>query len=293
MTSKVFPSPQGPALRARLFACKKEGRALGAFNCASFDMMLGVAGAACEAGVPCIVQTSEGLVRRLGPALLKGLFDLARAHFSAECFLHLDHCRDADILRACVDAGWDMVMFDGSRLPFRENCLATRECAAYARVRNVAVEAELGRVTGAEDGVEPGEAPFPSSGDVFAMVKATGVDCLAVGFGNAHGERATVTGLRWDVLREAASESDIPLVLHGGTGFTEDEYKKAVACGVAKINISTALKKRCAEVVGRAELREAVGKDPSVLHRELAEAVKESVLRYLRLFTVHPFREQP
>lgn len=154
--------------------------------------------------------------------------------------LHLDHGTYEGAL-ACIDAGFSSIMFDGSSLPIDENIEKTKELVRIAKEKGISVEAEVGAIGGEEDGVVGmGECADP---DQCAKIASLGVTMLAAGIGNIHGVYpANWPGLRFDVLEAVrAKTGNIPLVLHGGSGIPDDQVRKAISMGVAKVNVNTEL----------------------------------------------------
>ncbi|MDL2284544.1 class II fructose-bisphosphate aldolase [Oxalobacter sp. OttesenSCG-928-P03] len=265
-----------------LRAARYEKTAIAAFNCSAFDSMAGVAMAAKESGVPVIIQTSAALVATLGTALPKGWFDLVKKHICSDCYLHLDHCQDLVLLKNCIDAGWDMVMYDGSADKIEDNCRNITAVIAYAHKNNVAVEGEVGGVMGEESGSKSSNA-YASARDV-SMLAQCGPDCLAIGFGNVHGSYKTKETLNWDVLVQAGKTTELPLVLHGGSGLTDTEFFKAIDAGCAKINISTELKRVYAKAVKNSTTSMEVVIQPLKLHSELMQLTMETALNFITIF---------
>ena len=263
--------------------CVNERTAIAAFNAPGFDAMVGIGRAAFKAGSPAIIQVSARLVKKHGAPTIKAWYNAALYITGASCFLHLDHCDDEDLIGACIDAGWDMVMFDGSHLPIEENCARTARVVQMAHSAGVAVEGEIGLVGGEEDGNKT-EANIARSDDIVKLSTQTGIDCIAVGFGNLHGDYQGTTHLRWDVYEGAHSLSRLPLVLHGGSGLSDFEFCRAIRAGTAKINISTELKKAYAAVAADSELCAGLNKDPASLHYRLEEAVHKVAYRFITLF---------
>lgn len=266
-----------------LVEAESNGRALAAFNAATLEAMVAVGHASRTAGQPAIIQTSSKLVSRYSPAFLKALFDAAMARTGGQCYLHLDHCDDLEIISACVDAGWDMVMFDGSHLPISENCRLTKQVVDIAHAGGTAVEAEVGAIGGEEDGREA-VANYARADDIQAITENTGIDCIAVGFGNVHGRYADKSALDWAIFEGARDITSLPLVLHGGSGLTNDEFARAIRAGAAKVNISTDLKETYAATVSGDLLTPAILKDPSVIHDTLVDRLSEVALQCIKLF---------
>lgn len=256
-------------------------KAIPAFNVAGFDAMLGVAEAGKICNKPIIIQTSKKLVLNYGPPLIKQWFDTVKKHLTNSIFLHLDHCDDLDVIRSCVNEGWDMVMFDGTHLPFLENCQITRDVVSLAHANGVAVEAEVGSIGGMEDGFKS-EYAYPSFDDIRLM-GATGIDCIAIGFGNVHGEYETKSNLRWDIYEKGYELTGLPLVLHGGSGLDASEFKRSILAGTAKINISTDLKKVYLNLFN-AKINDGDWLNPMLFHNEIQIKTREVAVNYINIF---------
>lgn len=267
----------------KLRQAKAAGTAVVAVNAPGFDAMVGLGRAARDAARPVIVQVSARLARRHGADVVKAWFDCAQRVTGGEIYLHLDHCSDDTILTACIEAGWDMVMFDGSQLPIDENCERSRALAARAHENGCAVEGEVGPIGGEEDGHEA-VANIADPEHIRAL-GGTGIDCIAVGFGNVHGDYVSKANLRWDIYEAAQGIVDMPLVLHGGSGLTDDEFMRAIRAGSAKINISTDLKKAYDAAVADAANSGRIKKDPGAIHDALEAAAHAVGLRYAKLFS--------
>lgn len=261
----------------------QDGRAIAAINAPGFDAMVGIAKAARHASQPVIIQTSARLVRKHGAPAIYSWFDAARRITESECYLHLDHCQDEEILHACIATGWDMVMFDGSSLPIEDNITRSRALSVIAHANGVAIEGEVGAVGGEEDGHEAA-TNVASADDIVRLALEGQIDCIAIGFGNVHGDYSSTAHLRWDVYESAHALAKLPLVLHGGTGLSDAEFLRAVRAGTAKINISTELKKAYARVVVEDRLPDILRKDPAALHGKLEDAAFEVALHHITLF---------
>lgn len=268
---------------ATLNSYRAHQKAMVAFNAPDFAAMVGIAKAAYQLRKPVIIQTSARLVKRTGAKTLKQWFETARAITGGPCYLHLDHCDDTDLIADCIHNGWDMVMFDGSHMPIADNCAKLRQIVTLAHAHNVAVEGEVGPIGGEEDG-RSAIANAATAEDIVQLGK-TGIDCIAVGFGNVHGAYNGKSHLRWDIYEAAYDLCALPLVLHGGSGLTAGEFARAIRCGTAKINISTDLKNAYFEIVNDQEMRAKVAKDPAILQGQLEQAAMRLALSYITLFS--------
>ncbi|MBW8802743.1 MAG: class II fructose-bisphosphate aldolase [Catenulisporales bacterium] len=227
-------------------AARAEHRALAAFNVITLEHAEAIAAAAETAGTPIILQISENAVKfhhgRLAP-IARAAAGVAAAA-AVDIALHLDHVEDPGLLRQAADHGFSSVMFDGSHLDYAANVRATRAAAEWAHERGLWLEAELGRV-GGKDGEAPLSAHAPGArtdpGEAHAFVTATGVDALAVAVGSSHAMTDRSAALDHDLIARLRDAVAVPLVLHGSSGVPDTELARAVAAGVVKVNIGTAL----------------------------------------------------
>ncbi len=190
--------------------------------------------------------------------------------------LHLDH-GTYEGSKACIEAGFTSIMFDGSHYDINENVEKTKELVKIAHDAGVSIEAEVGGIGGVEDGVASnGEKADPAE---CKMIADLGVDFLAAGIGNIHGVYpADWKGLDFDVLAAIKEQiGDLPMVLHGGSGIPEDQIKKAISLGVSKINVNTELQivfaKATRAYVEAGKDLEGKGYDPRKLLKPGAEAI--------------------
>jgi fructose-bisphosphate aldolase class II len=199
--------------------------------------------------------------------------------------LHLDHCPEREWITACLEAGWSSVLFDGSLLDVEENTRQTREVVAEAREHGAQVEGEIETVMGVEDGVGSEEAGEVQTIEVSSrFIEATGVYSFAPAVGTAHGLYAKEPRLTPERITELVELQPIPMVLHGGTGLTPEQFQDCISRGCAKVNISTAL--RIAFFAGHREYLEAnpTKQDPLALFAHVREAVKAMATEHIRTF---------
>jgi len=228
---------------------KREKWAIGQFNFSALPQLEAIVEAAKEMQSPVILGTSEGESRFLGLKQAVALVRAYRAETGLPLFLNLDHGKSFEYLKKAIDVGYDMVHFDGSKLPFKENANLTKEVLKYARKSGVLVEGEMGVIgTDAskmyEDKFEIKEENLTKPQEAENYIKETGVKLLAVSVGNFHGMSAGGDPML-NLERLAAIKKqikDIFLVLHGGSGTPEKDLKKAISLGIVKININTELR---------------------------------------------------
>ena len=231
-------------LKAVLSDAQKKRYAIGAFNIVDYTTTSAVIRAAERKKSPVIVQTSVKTVRLYGYKPVASWVRTLSEEASVPVILHLDHCKDLDVIEKCINAGWSSVMIDASSFSLKENIRMTLETVKMARTHNVTVEGELGAIVGVEDDIFVNERDSHLADTVSCVeyVKATGIDLLAPAIGTAHGIYHREPEIDFQLIREIAGETGMPLAIHGGTGLSEEQFKKCIECGGTKINISTNIK---------------------------------------------------
>lgn len=226
-------------MRDLMREARAQGRAVGAFSVSSIEMITGVVRAAEALDTPVILQVAQVRLP-WSPLPVIGAAMLAAARNArVPVAVHLDHGTTMDCIRQALEIGFTSVMFDGSHESMEENIRKTRQVVELARATGAAVEAEIGVVGKTETGAAlTAVCADPDDGVRFA--KETGVDALAVAIGNAHGVYEGTPELRFDVLEKMQGRCDTSLVLHGGTGISDDDFRRCIALGMNKINIATA-----------------------------------------------------
>ena len=253
--------------------------AIGAFNTNNLEWTKCILQAAEESKSPVIIQASEGAAKYMGgykmvADMVKDLHDSMK--ITVPVALHLDH-GTYDGAKACIEAGFTSVMFDGSHYPIEENVEKSKEIIELAHSKGVSVECEVGGIGGVEDGVASnGELADPKE---CALVAGLGVDFLACGIGNIHGKyTANWAGLNFERLDEINTAVEgKPLVLHGGSGIPFEQTSKAISLGVSKINVNTELQLVFAAAtrayIEAGKDQEGKGYDPRKLLKPGAEAI--------------------
>lgn len=258
----------------------ENGYAIAHFNTNNLEWTRAILEAAEEKKTAVMIASSEGAAKYMGgfnvvASLVRAMHD--DLNITVPVAIHLDH-GTYEGAKACIEAGFTSVMFDGSSLPLEENLEKTREIVELAHSKGISVEAEVGGIGGEEDGV----ASMGELADVEECKKiaATGIDFLAAGIGNIHGVYPdNWQGLNFDRLKEISDAVNMPLVLHGGTGIPEDQIKKAISLGVSKINVNTecqlAFAKATREYIEAGKDKQGKGYDPRKLLAPGKEAIKE------------------
>lgn len=280
-------------LREALDWAKEKGVALGHFNVSDSTQYRAIIAAAQELSVPVIIGVSEGEREFIGEHEVAALVAAARAQ-GIPVFLNADHTHTVEGCKGVIDAGFDAVIYDGAKGSLEENVAQTQEVVAYAGSsgREVLVEAELGYIGTSSRLLD--EVPddvvlsaLPSAETAASFVAATHVDLLAPAVGNIHGmlRGRSNPALSIEHVTAIAGAVTVPLVLHGGSGITDDDFRAAIAAGMRIVHINTEIR---AAYRGGIETGLAADKDEISPYRYLApgyEAVKQKVLERLRLFS--------
>ena len=264
--------------------------AVGQFNINNLEWTKSILLTAQECNSPVILGVSEGAGKYMcGYKTVVGMVNgmLEELNITVPVALHLDH-GSYEGAKACIEAGFSSIMFDGSHYPIEENVAKTKELVAICKEKGMSIEAEVGSIGGEEDGVVGmGECADPQECKAIADL---GVTMLAAGIGNIHGKYpANWAGLQFDVLDDIQKlTGEMPLVLHGGTGIPEDMIKKAISLGVSKINVNTECQISFAEATRKyieaGKDLEGKGFDPRKLLAPGAEAIKATVKEKMELF---------
>lgn len=227
-------------MRDLLEDAEKGNYAVGSFSVANMEMVLGVLKAAEELNAPVILQIAEVRLKQSPLKIIGPLMVAAAENASTPVAVHFDHGKTIEKITEALDIGFTSVMFDGSHLPLEENIEMTKKVISTAEEYDAAVEAEIGCVGGSEDGSEDIAINCTKPDDAVRFEKETGVDALAIAIGNAHGNYKSTPKLRFDILKQVDDITDTPLVLHGGTGISPEDFVKCSKTGIKKINIATA-----------------------------------------------------
>ena len=264
--------------------------AVGQFNINNLEWTKSILLTAQECNSPVILGVSEGAGKYMcGYKTVVGMVNgmLEELNITVPVALHLDH-GSYEGAKACIEAGFSSIMFDGSHYPIEENVAKTKELVAICKEKGMSIEAEVGSIGGEEDGViGAGECADPKE---CKMIADLGVTMLAAGIGNIHGKYPeNWAGLSFETL-DAVQQltGEMPLVLHGGTGIPEDMIKKAISLGVSKIHVNTECQLSFAEATRKyieaGKDLEGKGFDPRKLLAPGAEAIKATVKEKMELF---------
>ena len=277
-------------LKEILAIAEQEKNAVGMFNATGFDSLQAVVAAAEELNRPVIIAHAEvhnvyNDVSMVGPAMVA----VAKQAKVPVC-VHLDHGTSLDMVYKALRLGFTSVMMDASALPYEENLRLTKMITQAAHSMNVSVEAELGRlVTGeAGSGEEIANAKaedfYTRPNEAAAFVKETGIDALAIAFGTAHGFYTQQPKLDFDVVKNCAKATGLPLVMHGGSGVSEEGFQKAIANGIRKINYYSYMSK-----AGYTAVKEMIESGKTNYLHDLEyvamQAMKEDVKKAIKVFS--------
>lgn len=253
---------------------EKKKIAVGAVNIFNYLTADAAVTAAQELGVSLILQTSAGTVEHFGAQRLYDIVDAARKDRGIDVALHLDHCRDKELGRLCADTGWDSIMMDFSHLSFEENVKNTKEMADYAHQKGVAIEGEIGVISGVEEDIVSEEAVGANYEQTMEFVRLSDIDAVAPAIGTAHGIYHGVPKINFELVEQLGKE-ETPVVIHGGSGLSAETFLRLIALGGRKVNISTLVKnaylgktkelilseKKYAPIPFDAEVKDAVAKE--------------------------------
>ncbi|GBG95122.1 fructose-bisphosphate aldolase [Ligilactobacillus salitolerans] len=267
----------------KIFADARKGHyAVGAFNTNNLEWTRAILKGAQEKNVPVLIQSSMGAAKYMGDyQLVRNMVEqvMRSMNITVPVIMHLDH-GNYEAAKEAIAAGYTSVMFDGHDLPFEENYAKTKEIVELAHSKNISVEAEVGSIGGEEDGIiGAGELADVEEAKKIADL---GVDYLACGIGNIHGQYpANWQGLNFDRLQELADVIKTPLVLHGGSGIPQDQVVKAIKMGVAKLNINTecqlAFAAATRKYIEAGKDQEGKGFDPRKLLAPGTDAITDTV----------------
>ncbi|MGI6126888.1 MAG: class II fructose-1,6-bisphosphate aldolase [Planifilum sp.] len=276
------------SMKGILQRAKEEQYAVGHYNLNSLQWAIPILQAAEEERAPVILASSDRLVDRLGgfrtiAAVIREL--VREMSITVPVVLHLDHAQSVDRCKRAMEAGYTSVMIDGSKYPIDENIAMTREVTEYARAYGVSVEAEVGIVGGSEDGME-GSIRYADPGECLRMVKEAQIDALAAALGSVHGPYRGEPRLNFERMKEISERTDVPLVLHGGSGLPDDQIQRAIRLGHAKINVNTECAQAWTDAVRDflTDENNARVYEPQVILKPAHEAIKRTVKEKIRLF---------
>ena len=256
---------------------QKKGYGVGLFNTTDTDMLQAVIEAAEEEHSPVIIGTAEVLLPYGELALIAPSVIEAAKRASVPVVVHYDHGLTFDRCMEALKLGFSSVMFDGSAKPYNENIECTREIVKIAHAFGATVEGEIGHVGEAASGDNSHTDMYTTVDEAKQYLCDTGVDALAIAIGTAHGAYKQKPKLDFERLKAIRNAVDVPLVLHGGSGLSDDDFRMSVKCGISKINIFTDL---C--LAGDAAMKENLGY--LEMRNKKVGMIKQTAKRKMQLF---------
>ncbi|WP_042820788.1 ketose 1,6-bisphosphate aldolase [Yersinia wautersii] len=267
---------------------RKNGYALGAFNVLDSHFLRALFAAAKQERSPFIINIAEVHFKYLSLESLVEAVKFEAAHHDIPVVLNLDHGLHFEAVVRALRLGFSSVMFDGSTLEYEENVRQTREVVKMCHAVGVSVEAELGAVGGDEGGALYGEVDsnkFTDPAIARDFVDRTGIDALAVAIGNAHGKYKGEPKLDFARLAAIHQQTGLPLVLHGGSGISDTDFRRAISLGIHKINFYTGMSQAAlAAVEQRMTHRHAIYDEFAELFLGIEEAITDVVAQQMRIF---------
>src|SRR5690625_1295127 len=277
------------SMKEMLNTAKDEKYAVGQFNVNNLEYAQAILQAAEEEKSPVILGVSEGAGRYMGGfkvvvAMVKALME--EYGTTVPVAIHLDHGSSFQKCAEAIHAGFTSVMYDGSHLPLEENIANTKKVVELAHIHGVSVEAELGRIGGQEDDlvVDDAESMYAIPSECERLVKETNVDCFAPALGSVHGPYKGEPKLGFKQMEEVMRLTNVPLVLHGGTGIPTKDIQRAISLGTAKINVNTENQIEQTKVVRQVLEEQPDLYDPRKYLGPGRDAIKETVIGKMREF---------
>ncbi len=220
------------------------GYAVAAFNLVDYNTTKAMVKAAEELNAPVICQTSAKTIKYFSHKEIVSWVRTIAEDSPVPVVLHLDHCKDLEVIEACAKAGWTSIMIDASELPFEENLAESLKVREIAEKYGVGMEAELGQIMGVEDDmvVDEADSVLTDPEDAKKFCDALDLSAFACAVGTAHGYYKGEPNVDFDRIVRINQLTRTPMALHGGTGLSDETFARAIAGGAAKINISTNLK---------------------------------------------------
>lgn len=266
-----------------LLDAQKGGYAVGAFNAENMEMVKAIIAAAQELRAPVMIQTTPSTVKYGGLETYASIVAAEARKATVPVCLHLDHGSSFELAVQAIKAGYTSVMIDGSHEEFEENIAVTSRVADAAHPVDIPVEAELGKVGGKEDDLETEMDTNTDPAQAEEFVRRTGVDSLAVAIGTAHGFYVGTPVLDKERLSQIRQVVDIPLVLHGASGLSDEDVKDCVKRGICKVNFATELRAAYTGAVKKLLEEKPETFDPKALGKAGMAAVTELVKERMKV----------
>ena len=259
-------------LKEILVIAEERKCAVGAFNTPNLECLLAVIDAAQKLGTPVIISHAElhesiSPLEKIGPAMVQ-----AAEKVGVPVCVQLDHGETLEYIERSLEIGFTGIMYDGSLLPYEDNLVNTKKAVAMARNYNAGVEAELGAMPSREGGEAASGPVYTDPAQAVEFCRETGIDALAPSFGTAHGIYKAKPMLDLERVRIIAENTGLPLVMHGGSGVSEDDYRRAIRAGIRKINYYTYMSN-----AGSRAVRDLLAKEDVTFFHDLAFAAQKAM----------------
>lgn len=266
-----------------LLDAQKGKYAVGAFNVENMEMVKAVIGAAEELKAPVMLQTTPSTVKYGTLETFAAMVKAEADKVSVPVALHLDHGSSAELALQAMELGYTSIMIDGSHEEFEKNIEISKSVVEVARPKGLPVEAELGKVGGKEDDLEAEADTNTDPMEAKEFAERTGITSLAVAIGTAHGFYVGTPVLDKERLSEIRKVVDIPLVLHGASGLSDEDVKDCISRGICKVNFATELRVAYTDAI-KALLKEKPDTfDPKALGKAAMENVKQLVMNRMKV----------
>ncbi|TDX42946.1 tagatose-bisphosphate aldolase catalytic subunit [Halanaerobium congolense] len=271
--------------RNLLLDAQKRKYAVPAFNIHNLETTKVVVEAAEELNSPIILAATPGTIRFAGARYLVNIMKSAAAESTVPIAFHLDHHENIEDIKESIKLGCKSVMIDASALDYEDNIAKVKEVVEFARLYDVSVEAELGKLVGQEDDIEISDAESELTDPNLAadFVERTGIDSLAVAIGTAHGLYKKDPKIDYERLKAIENNVDIPLVLHGASGVPDQDVRKSIEMGITKVNIATELKIAFSDAVKEYFSKNPEANDPRKYLKPGKENMKKLVKQKIKL----------
>jgi fructose-bisphosphate aldolase class II len=281
-------------LREYIKEAEENKVAIGHFNISNLEGLHGIYNAAKKLNLPVIIGVSEGEEKFAGLEEIVALVHAIRDRDNYPIFLNADHHGSFESVKKCIDAGFDMVIIDGAKLPNDENIAMTKHCVDYAREvsattgRDILVEAELGYIgsgSDIKDSIPEGAGVLTNPADAKAFVDATGIDVFAPSVGSIHGLiKSGKPHINAELVKEIKETVKTPLVLHGGSGLRNEDFTNAINAGISIVHINSEIRLAYKEAVEQSIETQPNEINPAKLLTPAVEAIEKVVESRLKLF---------
>jgi ketose-bisphosphate aldolase len=265
-----------------IMRARSEKWALGQFNMSNLETLQGIVYAAVNDEAPLLIGVSMGTIHHAGLGYIRHLIAAVKEETTHPLYFHLDHGPNVETVKAAIDAGFDSVMLDTSRFSVEENVRNVREAVTYAHAHGIGFEAQIGETWDEETGEQMEKETDPEEAAEF--VHRTGIDYLAISFGNTPGRLEGESNPRVDIISETARMCSLPIVLHGGTSIPDSFVRAAIGFGASKINIDTHIRKAVVKSLTDSICRGAGVSDPRVAFKAVRDATSAAVGEKIALF---------